>query len=162
MSDTTREHLDTFWELIDEILNAVLFVLIGLEVLILSLSGSYVLAGILMIPTVLLARWMTIGGTVVFLRKMRTFSPHVVKILTWAGLRGGISVALALSISGQLGAGMGPPAITSDGDAFAVRELLLTMTYCVVAFSIIVQGLTVGPLLKRWLPEQIPAHDSEH
>lgn len=130
MSDQTREHLDTFWELIDEILNALLFVLIGLEVMVLSLRGSYLLAGALAIPLTLAARLITVGLPLGLLRRWREYAPRTVSILTWGGLRGGISLALALSLP--------------DG---APRELLLTMTYTVVVFSILVQGLTVGRLL---------------
>jgi len=131
MSDTTVHHLDTFWELIDEILNAVLFVLIGLEVMVISLKGSYLLMGCLAIPIVLLARLCAVGLPIQLLKKVRTFVPGTVKVLTWGGLRGGISVALALSLA------PGPK-----------RQLLLTMTYLVVVFSLVVQGLTVKHLVK--------------
>jgi CPA1 family monovalent cation:H+ antiporter len=132
MSDRTREHLDTFWELVDEILNAVLFVLIGMEVLVLAVRQEYLLAGLLAIPITLLARLVSVGVPVGIMRRYRSFSPMVVTILTWGGLRGGISVALALSLP--------------QG---AVRDTLVTVTYMVVAFSILVQGLTIGPLVRR-------------
>ena len=132
MSEKTREHLDTFWELVDEILNAVLFVLIGLEVLVISLRDDYLLAGALAIPLILLVRLFSVGLPIALMRPFRSFTPGVVSILTWAGLRGGISVALALSLpSGEM------------------RDLLLTVTYVVVVFSIVVQGLSLGPLVKR-------------
>ena len=130
MSDKTREHLDSFWELMDEILNAVLFLLIGLEVLVLATKGSYLIAGLAMIPVVLVARFMSVGLPVTFMRRIRDFSPNAVKIMTWGGLRGGISVALALSIPS------GPE-----------REALLTVTYIIVVFSILVQGLTIARLV---------------
>jgi CPA1 family monovalent cation:H+ antiporter len=132
MSERTREHLDTFWELVDETLNAVLFLLIGMELLVLSFRGEYLVAGLLLIPAVLLARLLSVGLPVHLLRTWRSFSPHVIKILTWGGLRGGISVALALSL---------PPS--------PVRDPLVAATYVVVVFSILVQGLTIGPLLRR-------------
>lgn len=132
MSDKTREHLDTFWELVDEILNAVLFVLIGLEVLALSFHEAYLPAALVLIPGVLLARFISVGLPVTLMRRYRRFSPHAVKILTWAGLRGGISVALALSL---------PPG--------AEREAILAITYIVVVFSILVQGLTIGRLFRK-------------
>jgi len=132
MSDKTREHLDTFWELVDEILNAVLFVLIGMEVLVLAVRQEYLLAGLLAIPITLLARLVSVGVPVGIMRRYRSFSRMVVTILTWGGLRGGISVALALSLP------QGP-----------VRDTLVTVTYMVVAFSILVQGLTIGPLVRR-------------
>jgi CPA1 family monovalent cation:H+ antiporter len=131
MSDQVRVHLDNFWELVDEVLNAVLFVLIGLEVLALTFSREYFIAGILFIPLLLVARFISVGGPVLIMRRFRTFSPKVVTILTWGGLRGGISVALALSL---------PPGKN--------RELILAITYIIVVFSIIVQGLTIGRLVK--------------
>ena len=126
MSENTREHLDSFWELMDEILNAVLFLLIGLEILVLTIKGNYLIAGLIMIPVVLFARFISVGIPVTFMRRIRDFSPHAVKIMTWGGLRGGISVALALSLPN------GPE-----------REALLTVTYLIVIFSILVQGLTI-------------------
>ncbi len=131
MSDKTREHLDTFWELVDEVLNAVLFVLIGLEVLVLVFSREYLLAGLLAIPIVLLARFVTVGIPVTIMRRFRDFTPKAIQILTWGGLRGGISVALALSLP-----------------AGEIRDALVAVTYAVVIFSILVQGLTIGPLIR--------------
>jgi CPA1 family monovalent cation:H+ antiporter len=131
MSERTREHLDLFWELVDEILNTVLFVLIGFELLILELTGDALTAGLLAIPVVLLARFICVGAPVKLLEFRRSFTPGAIRILTWGGLRGGISVALALSIPA------GPE-----------RDLILTVTYTVVVFSILVQGLTIGPLIK--------------
>lgn len=132
MSDTTREHLDTFWELIDEILNSILFVLIGLELLILTLSGHYIIAGLIAIPVAIAARFISIGIPVSILKYKEKFSPNIVKVMTWGGLRGGISVALALSI---------PQGYE--------RDLILTMTYTVVIFSIVVQGLTIKYLVQQ-------------
>ena len=132
MSEHTREHLDTFWELVDEVLNAVLFVLMGLEILVISLRGDYLLAGLLAIPLILIVRLLSVSVPIGVMRRFRSFSPGVVSILTWAGLRGGISVALALSLpSGE------------------ERDLLVTATYVVVVFSILVQGLSLGPLVQR-------------
>ncbi|MFQ5747238.1 MAG: cation:proton antiporter [Gemmatimonadota bacterium] len=147
MSAATRERLDSFWELADEFLNAVLFVMIGIEVVVLEFAGPVLAAGLLAIPIVLAARWASVGLPVTCLRPWRGFSPHAVKILTWSGLRGGISVALALSL----------PAGPS-------RSLIITVTYVVVAFSIVVQGLTVGPVARRlaggiaWTPPARPAY----
>lgn len=131
MSESTIEHLDTFWELVDEVLNAVLFVLIGLEVLVISISGQYLIAGLAAIPLVLLARLLSVGLPIGVMRRFRSFSPGVIAILTWGGLRGGISVALALSL---------PPS--------EHRGLLVAVTYVVVVFSILVQGLSLGALVR--------------
>jgi len=132
MSDKTRLHLDNFWELIDEILNAVLFVLIGLEVLVLSLHPQYIWAGLIMIPITLLARFIAVGAPVSLMRLRHTFTPRLVRILTWGGLRGGISIALALTLP-----------------AGETREAILVITYVIVVFSIIVQGLTIGKLVAK-------------
>ena len=138
MSDKTRKHLDTFWELLDEILNAVLFVLIGLEVLVLTINKQYLLIGIIAIPVVLLARWISVAVPLTFMRRQLKFTPHSIKILTWGGLRGGISVALALSLRNIIG----------KENEFTF-EAILMMTYIVVVFSILIQGLTIGPLVKK-------------
>ncbi len=130
MSDKTRERLDDFWELIDEILNAVLFLLIGMEILILTFSKQYMIAGLLTIPIVLLARLICVGTPIQIMKRFRSFTPYAITILTWGGLRGGISVALALSIPA------GP-----------ARDPLLVITYFVVVFSIVVQGLTIKKVL---------------
>ncbi|MGI9319603.1 MAG: cation:proton antiporter, partial [bacterium] len=139
MSTTTREHLDNFWELLDEILNVVLFVLIGLEILILEFDQAYLVAGALAIPLVLFSRFIAVGTPITVLRSLSVyqFSPHVIKILTWGGLRGGISVALALSL---------PPG--------KERDLFLVITYMIVIFSIVAQGLTVGKIANKLSGEQ--------
>lgn len=130
MSETTREHLDNFWELLDELLNAVLFVLIGLEVLVLSFKQPYLRAGLVAIPLVLMARWLSVVLQIRLFSLVREFTARTVTILTWGGLRGGISVALALSL---------PPSSS--------RDALVTITYAVVVFSILVQGLTINRVL---------------
>lgn len=130
MSERTREHLDTFWELVDEILNAVLFVLIGLEVLILTFTVEYLAAGLLAIPIVLLSRAIAVSLPIAVLRPER--KGELITILTWGGLRGGISVALALSL---------PPG--------PEREIALLITYVVVVFSVMVQSLTIGEVVRR-------------
>jgi CPA1 family monovalent cation:H+ antiporter len=135
MSDLTREHLDAFWELVDGILTAVLFLLIGLEIQVIPFNRAYVIAGIAGIGVTLLARWISVGLTVGALRPFRRFSSGTVRILTWGGLRGGISVALALSLPA------GPQ-----------RDVILVMTYITVVFSIIVQGLSLGKVVKRIYP----------
>lgn len=134
MSDITREHLTRFWRMLDEILNAVLFLIIGLEVFALSYEHSAMLVALACIPLVVAARFITLGTIFSALRLRRTFSPGALPIMVWGGLRGGISVALVLSL---------PP--------FPHKDLLLTATYVVVIFSIVVQGLTIKPLAGLWL-----------
>ena len=131
MSEDTRQNLDTFWELADEVLNAVLFLLIGLEVMVLSYTWMSLAGALLAIIIVLSARLLSVSVPIQLLKRFRSFSPHVVKILTWGGLRGGISIALALSL---------PPG--------KERDVLLAITYGVVVFSILVQGLSIGSFLK--------------
>ncbi|MBU8934091.1 MAG: sodium:proton antiporter [candidate division Zixibacteria bacterium] len=130
MSDTTREHLDKFWELIDEVLNAVLFVWIGMEILVLSFATSHLLAGLIAIPLTLAARFGSVWSVITGLKLFRSFSDNAILILTWGGLRGGISIALALSLA--------------PGET---RDLIVSITYVVVVFSILVQGLTIKKLL---------------
>ena len=132
MSDDTRRYIDMFWELIDEILNAVLFVLVGLEVLLIAFSGPLLLAGGIAIAITLLSRWSTAGLPVFALPGVFRLPEGSATVLTWGGLRGGISVALALSLP--------------FGDA---RDVILALTYLVVVFSILVQGLTIGGVVKR-------------
>lgn len=132
MSEITEQFVDNFWELIDMLLNALLFVLIGLEILVLSFNGNYIIAGVIAILFVLLSRYISLLLPVKFFEKKLDFVPNTSKIMTWGGLRGGISIALALSLSGM--------------DHY---ELILNVTYIVVIFSIIVQGLSVGKLAKR-------------
>ena len=131
MSDTTRRYVDMFWELIDEILNAVLFVLIGMEVLLISFSLPWMLAGASAVAVALLARWLTVGLPVHAGARWLDLPKGSEKVLVWGGLRGGISVALALSLPSG-----------------AERDLILTLTYCVVVFSILAQGLSIGRVVR--------------
>src|SRR5262249_3945719 len=101
LSPTTVKNLDLFWELIDEILNAVLFVLLGLEVLVVSFTGRYLIVGLLAIPIVLFARFASIRSTVWLLRRRQLVDRGMMRVLTWGGLRGAISVAMALSLPRQ-------------------------------------------------------------
>ena len=132
MSDVTREHVDLFWKLIDDILNAVLFLMIGMAVMLLTVSSAIATAAAIAIPVVLAARLISVAIPMTLLRKLRGASPHSITILTWGGLRGGLSIAMALALP--------------DSSA---RDVILFMTYAVVAWSILVQGLTFGPLLRR-------------
>ena len=141
MSDTTREHLDNFWELLDELLNAVLFVLIGLEVLVLSFQRPYLIGGLVAIPLVLAVRWASVVLQIKAFSLVREFGARTITILTWGGLRGGISVALALSLP------HGP-----------MRDAVVTMTYAVVVFSILVQGLTINRVLAAGKTQETENH----
>ena len=121
-----------FWEVIDEVLNAVLFVLIGLEVLILNFEHTYFLGCSLVIPVIIIARYVSVEFPLMFLRLFRKIPKIKGFIMTWSGIRGGVSIALALSLPDD-----------------SPRDILLVLTYIVVVFSILVQGLTLGPAV-RW------------
>lgn len=133
MSDKTKENLNNFWELIDEFLNSILFMLLGFSLLIIEFNQIALYAGLIMIPALLCIRYISVILPISVLKKFRSFSPGAVNILTWGGLRGGISVALALSLP-----------------ASELRDFLLLVTYCIVMFSIIVQGLSIGKLARRY------------
>lgn len=133
-SETTKTYVDKFWELIDVFLNAILFVLIGFELLIITINGEYILLGIFAIPIVLIARYLAIIGPITIYKKRLNFVPKTATIMTWGGIRGGISIALALSLQSEM-----------------ERDLFLTVTYVIVVFSIIGQGLSLGPLVKKLL-----------
>ncbi len=132
MSEETRKYLDAFWSLIDEILNALLFLLIGVEVFAVAFNIEALWGGALAIVVALFARLMAVTVPIYMLKPFRTFPSDVIPIMTWGGLKGGISVALVLSLPEN-----------------EWKPLLLTMTYVVVLFSIIVQGLTIAPLARR-------------
>ena len=131
MSKTTEEYVDRFWELIDVLLNTILFVLIGMEILVLDLEPTYILAGALMIPIALICRHISLFLPVKFFEHRLDFIPQTHLVMTWGGLRGGISIALALGLTSEM-----------------YRDIFLVITYIVVIFSIIVQGLSVGSLIK--------------
>ena len=131
MSDKTRHYVDLFWELIDEILNAILFVLIGLEVVMIAFSSNLFIAGGLTILIALLARLIVVGIITTTFNKQLKLPSGAWKVLTWGGLRGGISVALVLQLP--------------DGNE---RDILLALTYAVVVFSILIQGLSIGKVAK--------------
>ena len=132
MSEITEQYVDKFWELIDVLLNAILFVMIGLEIMVLSFDGRYLLAGVILIPLILLARMISLAGPIKLLKNKLNFVPKTNLVMTWGGLRGGISIALALSLTGEMH-----------------RDIFLVITYVVVVFSIIVQGLSIGRLIKK-------------
>jgi CPA1 family monovalent cation:H+ antiporter len=132
MTEETRRYVDAFWELVDEILNAVLFLLIGFEVFAVAFELSYLTAGVLAIALALVARLAAVAVPIMLVGGPRQFGPGVIPIMTWGGLKGGISVALALALP--------------DNEW---KPLILTATYIVVVFSIIVQGLSVGKLAAK-------------
>lgn len=132
MSDKTRQYIDMFWDVLDEMFNAVLFVLLGLEVLMVVFSSELVLAGAVAIVVALGARVLTVGVPVHYFRKTFELPKGSPMVLVWGGLRGGISVALALWVP-----------------AGRERLIILAMTYCVVVFSIFAQGLSVPALIRR-------------
>ncbi len=132
MSPITKDYLSKFWELVDEILNAILFLFIGFELLIIKDLDNYILPGAIAIFVVLLARYLSIWIPVRLVPFKNKFSNHTVFVLCWGGIRGGVSIALALSI------------INPD-----YKNIIVSITYIVVIFSIIVQGLTIGKVANK-------------
>lgn len=133
MSELTEQYVDKFWELLDVLLNTILFVMIGMEILVLTFNVNYILAGFIIIPVLLVTRYISLLLPIKLYAKKLDFVPKTNLIMTWGGLRGGISIALALSLTQTM-----------------ERDLFLVITYIIVVFSIIVQGLTVGKLIKKF------------
>ena len=138
MSDITELYVDKFWETLDALLNGILFVLIGLEILVLPFEKAYIFAGLVAIPIILMARYVSLGIPILAFRKKLNFVPNTGLMMTWGGLRGGISIALALTLTQAM-----------DRDPF------LIITYLVVIFSIIVQGLSIGKVANRLIGDQM-------
>ncbi|OCB76059.1 cation:proton antiporter [Flavobacterium crassostreae] len=132
MSDVTSEYIDKFWELIDEILNAVLFVLIGLELLIIQTNPKIFIAAVILLFVTLITRYISVYIPSIAVRLKERIHQKTLLILTWGGLRGGISIALALSIAPEYN-----------------KDIWVTITYVIVCFSILVQGMTIGKFAKK-------------
>jgi CPA1 family monovalent cation:H+ antiporter len=131
MSAGTRDHVEKFWSLLDEILNSLLFLAIGFEVFALTLTPAMLWVAAAAIPLVLTARFISVSLPILTLRPWQDFTPGAIPVLTWGGLRGGISVALALSLPSS-----------------PLRDTILAATYGVVVFSIVVQGLTIERVVR--------------
>ena len=131
MSELTRDHLFSFWDLLDQLLNLLLFGLIGIRLLSLDAANISLVAAALLLPLIMLARFVSVGIPVTAMRRVLPDTPHAIKLMTWGGLRGAISIALALSLP-----------------SFVGREIFVTATYAVVLFSLLVQAPTLGPLLR--------------
>ncbi len=136
MSEETERYVDRFWELLDILLNAILFVLIGLEMLILVFEADYILAALLILPIVLASRYVSLWLPVRIFENKLEFVPRTHLIMTWGGLRGGISIALALTLTLEMH-----------------RDMFLILTYVVVAFSILIQGVTIEKLVRKVIPD---------
>ena len=144
MNDMTRRYMDGFWELLDDMLIALLFALIGMELLLLPFSWMHVIASSLLAVAILLSRLLTVAPAILLLRRWRSVPKGTIRILTWGGLRGGVSVALALALP------VGPE-----------RDLLLSITYIVVLSSILLQGLSIGKLVKS-VTRDTPPEEATH
>ncbi|RKZ12857.1 sodium:proton antiporter [bacterium] len=142
MSEGSRQYLDNFWELTDEILNALLFAIIGFEILVLDPEPRLLPIVALTVPLALAVRFVCVGAPISLLARVRDYPPGTVALMTWGGLRGGISIALALAIP-----------------ASPYRDVIVVVTYGIVVFSILVQGLTVGRAV-RWVIARIESRDA--
>lgn len=140
LSNVTGEYVYKFWHLIDEALNAILFILIGLEMIVITFRFEFLVAGLIAIQIVLLSRWVGVGMPIAVMRLTRKFERNTIAILTWGGLRGGISVALALSL---------PKSLES-------KDMIVAITYSVVVFSILVQGMTIRKFFEDSISKMKP------
>lgn len=138
---TSVEHIRSFWHTIDQVINLLLFCFVGLDVLLLRPSGTELGAGALLIVVVLAARLISVALPISLLRRREGYGAHTVRLLTWGGLRGAIAISLALAL---------PPS--------SYRETLITVTYTVVLFTLLVQGLSIGPVITRAL-KSIPVEE---
>jgi len=145
MSELTELYIDKFWETWDALLNGILFVLIGLEILILPFEKAYIVAGLIAIPTILLVRYLALSLPIFFYQKKLEFIPKTSLIMTWGGLRGGISIALALTLTSSMS-----------------KDPFLIITYIVVIFSIVVQGMTIGKLANKFIGDHKEVHTGGH
>ncbi len=138
MSEITEAYVDKFWELTDVILNIILFVMIGMELLVITFKPEYMIAGVISIIIVLLSRYMATKPLLKYFERKITFIPHTDFIMTWGGLRGGISIALALSLTEAMH-----------------KDIFLVLTYMIVVFSILIQGLSLESLVKKLRPKEV-------
>jgi CPA1 family monovalent cation:H+ antiporter len=143
------DYVYKFWHLMDEAMNAILFILIGLQVIVINYEVDFFYAAAIAIVVVLLARFVGVSVPISLMRIKRKFPAYTIRILTWSGLRGGISVALALSLYE-----------TTSFDTRIV-DIIITMTYCVVLFSIVVQGLTIKRLFDKFNTVNDKAHPKQ-
>jgi len=142
MSEKTRTHIDVFWEVVDEILNAILFLLIGAQLLLIPITHTHAIAALVAIPLTLVARLISVAVPIAMLLPFQKIERGTIPVLTWSALRGGISVALALSVP-----------------ASPFRDVILVMTYAVVIFSVIVQGLSIRGVILRVMPSVTMAQE---
>lgn len=145
MSDITEMYVDKFWETWDALLNGILFVLIGLEILVLPYQDTFIIAGVIAIPLILASRWISLSIPIKFYKEKLDFVPNTGAMMTWGGLRGGISIALALTLTQDMN-----------------RDLFLIITYVVVIFSIVVQGLTIGKVADRLVGDHMDEGGDDH
>ena len=140
-SKESQDHLDHFWELVDEFLNGILFLLIGMSMLLFKFHTEDWIMMAIAIPLVLLSRYLSIFLSYVGFKRFRSYNPWSIRILTWGGLRGGLALAMALSIPSGV--------LVIPDKLIDVKELIMVMTYSVVVFSILVQGSTITPMIDK-------------